>query len=125
MPAQERNQTGGEAETSRKGCLKGCLVALGIVVIFFVGFFIQRSYMAEHMVRIMNKSIIEKLPEDYDREKVEQAYSDFMQGTKSGTVTQQEINEMYDEVTEALSDGELTEKELDELIEKASKASEK
>jgi len=124
MPAQEQNQTGGEAKKSKKGCLIGCLVALGVVVILVIGFVVATPYIIDYMMGGIKKSIVEKLPEGYDREKLERAYSDFVEGIKSEKVTQQEILEISNEVTEALADGELTEKELDELIEKANKASE-
>ena len=120
MTENRQNQAG--SGKGKRGCLIALAVAVGVVVILVVGFMIAGPFLIDYMLGTVEKKVVEGIPADYDREKFDQTYEDFVEGVKSGAVTKDEVAEITNEVTEALADGELTKEELDGLIAKATEA---
>ncbi len=118
-----------EEKPRMHGCLKGCLIFLGICVLVFiiaVGFlYYKKDYFVNWAFNTMKTKFIENLPEDIDREEVSKTLDRLKTAVVEEKISREELKEILPEFQSAMEDEKLDADEVNHLLEVINDALEK
>ena len=110
-----------EEKPRMHGCLKGCLVFLGICVLVFiiaVGIiYYKKDYFVNWAFNTMEAKFIEILPEDIDREKFSKTLTRLKTAVANEEISSEELKEILPEFQSVMEDGKLDADEVNHLLE--------
>jgi hypothetical protein len=99
-----------------RGCLIGCLILVGVIVIGIILVVSQYDRLLGLMITRLENMVVRYLPEGYDTERVHVGFDQLEQGLEVGTVNEQELQQVLAIVSDALRDRKLTEVELEQML---------
>jgi hypothetical protein len=107
---------------------KGCLITVLIIVLLaLIGAYLLYANcdkLIEKAMEKMQEQILAGLPEDYDREMVQETFSDFMIAVREDRVSKEEFQLLGNTMKQALEDKKLETEEVDELVKLMKQSSE-
>ena len=121
---EEVKQGQEEQKPGMHGCLKGCLIFLGMCVATFivtvsVVFYKREAIKNWAVVKAfdaMEMGLMESLPEDVDREKVMETLDRLETAIIEGDISGKELETVLPEFQRAMKDNELDAEEIDRLL---------
>lgn len=121
---EEVKQEQEEQKRGMHGCLKGCLIFLGMCVAVFivtVGVVYYKREAIKNWAVVkafdaMEAGLMESLPEDVDREKVMETLDRLETAIIEGDISGEELEAILPEFQRAMKDQELDAEEIDRLL---------
>jgi signal recognition particle GTPase len=122
--AEEISQEQEEQKPGMHGCLKGCLIFLGVCVFAFivtVGVVYYKRTAIKNWAVVktfdaMETGLMESLPEDVDREKVVETLDCLETAIIEGDISGEELETLLPEFQRAMKDQELDTEEINHLL---------
>jgi uncharacterized protein YpuA (DUF1002 family) len=106
---------------------KGCLIAVIIVVVILVAavliLYLNRGKLVNMAMDKMVEAVMTSLPEDYDRERAQQTFDEFIVAVKKNRVEKEEFQEIGEIMQAIMADQKLETQEVDQLMEVLQEAS--
>ena len=114
------------AEKKKGGCLKGCLVSLGVIFIMvIIGgglLWFYRGKVISKATKVMETKIVKRLPEGIDKKEVKELFAKARKAIKTGDYDKKKLKAVGRECKKALKDKKLTEEEINKIIKELKEA---
>lgn len=102
---------------------KGCLVIiLAVILVILLTLILLRWRMAEYGIQRLKERVVQSLPHDYARPRVDALFEEFQAALREKRIERRDAEETIKSIKEALKDKKLTREEVDQILDKLRKA---